>query len=522
VRDSFLQTFKTAYGALHPIFIPYVTDFRQAHIFFAEHTDLMTDRTLNDIFESIPSRFRPEKADGYDAVFHFDFGNVQYAVTLSSGRCTVRDGLAGVPTCTVKTEAQTYVQLEMGELSPQTALLTGAVKVSDISEMMRFAKCFRKYTAAEHNVATSRTLLTGPLVGYRILDLTKLLPGPLATLWLAQHGAEVIKIEDPNSPDPIRDYPPLDNGISVFHSALNSGKKSLAIDFRCAKGKEVIERLVKDSDVVIEQFRPGVLKAFGLGYDVLRQWNPKVILVSITGYGQIGPLAGHPGHDINYLSYSGLLHGLRDSDGEPIMPTAQLADVAGGSMMALNAVTLSLLHRERTGEGQHVDVAMTDSLPYLHMLRWAEENATERYHGHLSGRMACYNVYRCSDGEHLALGALEPKFWKRFCMLVDRPDWEHRIIESDQTYLIAEVAAMFSERELAYWTAKLEHQEVCLSPVLSLRQASVHPHFHPRGFPPPMGNARVWSAASLGADNHAILTQIGYTDEEIASMSADW
>lgn len=481
----------------------------------------MTDQDLNDIFESIPSRFRPEKAEGYNAVFHFDLGEPKRTVTIVRGDCSVSDGLVGVPTCIVQAEASIYVQLEKGELNPQMALMTGKVKVSDLSEMMRFAKCFRKYGSSGPASQEPRPQLTGPLAGYRVLDLTKLLPGPLATMWLAQQGAEVIKLEDPGSPDPIRDYPPLDNGISVFHAALNAGKKGLAIDFRSEQGKELLKRLIQDVDVVIEQFRPGVMDAFGLGYKILKQWNPKIIMVSITGYGQVGPLANYPGHDINYLSYSGLLDALRDTEGNPVIPTAQLADVAGGSMMALNAVTLALLHRERTGQGQHVDVVMTDTLPYLNMLRWAEEHATNNYHGHLSGRMACYNVYRCSDGRHVALGALEPKFWKRFCMLAERTDWENRILETDQTGLIGEVSDMFSKHDLSYWTEKLEHQEVCLSPVLSLQEAAVHPHFQHKGFPPPLGKADVWPAASLGDDNQVIIQKLGFTENELAKIRAD-
>jgi hypothetical protein len=151
---------------------------------------------------------------------------------------------------------------------------------------------------------------------------------------MAQQGAEVVKLEDPASPDPIRDYPPLADGLSVYHAALNAGKRSLAIDYRSEAGRALVLQLVKEMDVVIEQFRPGVMEAFGLGYATLKEANPRIILVSITGYGQQGPMAHLPGHDINYLSYSGLLDGLRAADGNPIMPTAQLADVAGGSMMA--------------------------------------------------------------------------------------------------------------------------------------------------------------------------------------------
>lgn len=474
--------------------------------------------TLAQVLDSIPKRFRPEKAGDYQAAFHFDLGEVKRTVIIANGQCAVQHGLQETPTCAVRAKEEVYLSLELGELNPQMALMTGKVKVSDLSEMMRFAKCFRKYSAQAPMRSIERPTSSGPLAGYRIIDLTKLLPGPLATLWLAQQGAEVIKVEDPSSPDPVREYPPLKDGISVFYGALNAGKRSLAIDFRKPEGKELLLEMVKGADVVMEQFRPGVMKAFGLDHDALKAVNPRIILVSITGYGQTGPMADFPGHDINYLSYSGLLDGLRDTDGNPVIPTAQLADVSGGSMMSLNAVTTALLHRERSGEGQHVDVSMTGMLPYLNTLRWAEEYATNGYEGHLSGRMASYNVYRCADGRHVALGALEPKFWKRFCQLTGHPEWEGRIIEQDQTSLKAEVAALFQSRPLAHWQEILEKEEVCLSPVLTLREASVHPQFASRAFPPELGSSPLWPAPELGADNHALLTDLGVPDADIVLL----
>ncbi|MCF8258945.1 MAG: CoA transferase [Flavobacteriales bacterium] len=478
----------------------------------------MSQPNIRQVFASIPDRFRKEKAEGYRAVLHFDLGEIQQTVTIADGRCIVVDGLVDRPTCVVHAKAETYLSLELGELNPQMALMTGKVKVSDLSEMMRFAKCFRKFGTEKLLESAERPGPIGPLSGYRILDLTKLLPGPLATLWLAQQGAEVLKVEDPSSPDPIRDYPPIKNGLSVYHEALNAGKRSLALDYRKSEGRELLLKLVGNSDVVIEQFRPGVMEAFGLGYETLRKANPGIILASITGYGRTGPMAGLPGHDINYLSYSGLLDGLRDADGNPVIPTAQLADVAGGSMMALNAITTALLHRERTGMGQHVDVAMTKALPHFHALRWAEGSATNNYEGHLSGKMASYNIYRCADGRHVALGALEPKFWKKFCQLANRPDWENRILDADQTTLKNEVSALFASHPMQHWTEAMEHDEVCLSPVLTLREAAAHPLFAQGPFPPPMGNSPSWPAPQLGADNAHLLRELGLSDQERSQL----
>lgn len=339
------------------------------------------------------------------------------------------------------------------------------------------------------------------LTGYRILDFSKLLPGPLATLWMAQQGAEVIKVESPNSPDPVRFYPPMKDGISAYYTALNAGKKSLSVDYRSEEGKAQILELVKTADVVVEQFRPGVLDAFGLGFETLITANPKIILVSITGYGQTGEMALTPGHDINYLSYSGILESQRDENGKPVISAAQLADVAGGSMMTLNATTTALLHRERTGEGQHVDVSMTKNVSVLNALRAAEEMVTGKSGGYLSGAIASYNIYECADGKYAALGALEPKFWQKFCNLMEHPEWGGRLMESE---LITEVQALFSTQPLSFWCKKLEQENVCFSPVLSLAEAANHPLFK-QGFPTGFGDAELAPAPKLGEHNSELL-----------------
>lgn len=339
------------------------------------------------------------------------------------------------------------------------------------------------------------------LEGYRIIDFSKLLPGPLATLWMAQQGAEVIKVESPTSPDPVRFYPPIVDGVSAYYSALNKGKKSLSIDYRADDGREQILKLIETTDVVVEQFRPNVMDAFGLGYASLRERNPSIIMVSITGYGQKGEMSGFPGHDINYLSYSGVLDSQRDEDGNPVISAAQLADVVGGSMQALNATVTALLHRERSGEGQHIDVSMTYSVSVLNSLRAAEELATGESGGYLSGAIAPYNVYKCADGKYVSLGALEPKFWQKFCNLMAYPEWGGRMLEKE---LIAEVADIFVTQPRNYWTDKLEAEGVCFSPVLTVKEASEHPLFT-QGIPHPFGSDNLSPAPELGADNDEFL-----------------
>ncbi len=339
------------------------------------------------------------------------------------------------------------------------------------------------------------------LNGYRIIDFSKLLPGPLATLWMAQQGAEVVKVESPQSPDPVRFYPPIVNGVSAYYSALNKGKKSLCVDYRSDEGRQQILKLIETSDVVVEQFRPRVMEAFGLGFETLKRRNPNIILVSITGYGQKGAMSGSPGHDINYLSYSGILDSQRDTDGNPIISAAQLADIAGGSMQALNATTSALLHRERTSEGQKVDVSMAHSVSVLNSLRAAEELATGENGGYLSGAIASYNVYKCADGRHVALGALEPKFWQKFCNMMGHPEWGGRLMEKE---LIAEVADVFASKPMEHWTDKLENEGVCLSPVLTMKEAANHPLFK-GGFPSKFGSIDLDAAPKLGAHNQDLL-----------------
>ncbi|MFC2176763.1 CaiB/BaiF CoA transferase family protein, partial [Bacteroidota bacterium] len=337
--------------------------------------------------------------------------------------------------------------------------------------------------------------------GYRILDFTKLLPGPLATLWIAQQGAEVIKVESPQSLDSVRFYPPMKDGVSVYYTTLNAGKKSLSIDYRSAEGREAILKLVETADVVIEQFRPGVMNAFGLAYEALKKRNPKIILVSITGYGQTGQMASVPGHDINFLSYSGMLDAQRDTYGNPILSAAQIADIAGGSLVALNATTSALLHRERTGEGQQIDVSMTHYVSVLQHMRITEEMETGTSGGYLSGAIASYNIYECADGRHVALAAIEPKFWQKFCNLVEHAEWIERQIEKE---LIAEVAALFATQPMKHWTDKLENEDVCLSPVLTVQEAAKHPLFT-NGYPTGFSNATLTPAPVLGANNDELL-----------------
>src|ERR1043165_1081872 len=284
--------------------------------------------TAQQILESIPHRFRAEKAENYSAVFHFDISGseaLQYTIKVKDKRCDLQQGLNGTADCVVGTKADVYVDLETGKANPQMALVMGKIKVSNIAAMMQFAKCFRKfevgvnYGAVDDGQGTTddreqptltsveRKAKSGPLAGVKIIDFTRLLPGPLATMFLADMGADVIKVEDPHNPDYIRGFAPQINGMSMLYLALNRSKRSLAINYFSAEGKQVIYDLVKQCDVLVEQYRPGVMKELGFGYEELARINPKLIYVSITGYGQTSSKAMAAGHDLNYIGIAGAL-----------------------------------------------------------------------------------------------------------------------------------------------------------------------------------------------------------------------
>ena len=213
------------------------------------------------------------------------------------------------------------------------------------------------------SVIHPRQPTTGPLLGLRILDLTRLLPGPLGTMLMADMGADVIKIEDPNAPDYVRSFPPYVNGESVNYMAYNRSKRSVLLNYQTPDGRDQFLDLVKTADVVVEQFRPGHLDRLGIGYAAARAVNPRIIYVSVTGYGQTGPYAHLAGHDLNYIALAGVLGLTGDNSGtNPTIPGVQLADIAGGSYMSVVATLAALYARERTGEGQHVDVSMTDAV----------------------------------------------------------------------------------------------------------------------------------------------------------------
>ncbi|MBM4761835.1 CaiB/BaiF CoA-transferase family protein [Bacillus sp. B15-48] len=320
--------------------------------------------------------------------------------------------------------------------------------------------------------------MTSPLQSIKVLDLTRLLPGPYCTMFLADFGAEVIKVEEPKLGDYARlEEPKIDTESAIF-SSLNRNKKSVTLDLKSEEGKEMFLELVKNADVLVESFRPQVMERLGLGYETLKKLNPKLIYCAITGYGQTGPYANKPGHDINYISYAGLLNLLGERNRKPIAPPVQIADVGGGSLMAVVGILMALQARNQTGKGQFVDISMLDgavswlqtTLPnYL-----VDQNLPNRGELPLSGEKACYEVYETLDQRFLAVGALEMKFWVEFCKAIEREDLIEFLDSPPykQTELKSEIAQIIKKKTLAEWNEVFSHYDACVSPVLNFEEVT--------------------------------------------------
>ena len=324
-----------------------------------------------------------------------------------------------------------------------------------------------------------------PLSGIRVLDLSRLLPGAFATLMLAELGADVIKIEDPRGGDPMRHLPPFVRGRSVYDLLLNRGKKSVALDLKLPASRDLLEQLVKRADVVVESFRPGTARRLGVDADALRARHPRLVHCSITGYGQHGPYAERPGHDLNYVAVSGML--AADRPDPRSLPRMFIADVGGGAMTAVIGMLAALFGRERHGQGASLDISMHDAALYWVMLPAARdliEHGQEAV-GELPtfGSHASYNVYETSDGRLIALGALERKFWDAFCEAARRPDLaaRHDSDASDQTRLTLELRALFATRTCDEWLALLAGHDVCATRVNTPAEALADPHIAARG-----------------------------------------
>jgi alpha-methylacyl-CoA racemase len=318
-----------------------------------------------------------------------------------------------------------------------------------------------------------------PLEGLRVLDLTRLLPGGFCTLLLADLGADVIKVEDTGMGDYVRWSPPYYEGAEetargALFLALNRGKRSIRLDLKKEGGREVLLRLVRDADVLVESFRPGVLARLGVGYERLREENPGLVYCAITGYGQDGPNRDRSGHDMNYLGLAGLLGLTGEVDGPPVQSAGQIADVGGGALMGAIGVLAALRERERSGQGQLVDCSMFDgALSWLALVAadaLASGRTPRRGELQLAGALTCYRPYRCSDG-WVTLGALEPKFWSAFCHGVGREDLVGHAFDPPGSEAHQAVCEVFAARTREQWQQFASEHDCCLEPVLELDEA---------------------------------------------------
>jgi crotonobetainyl-CoA:carnitine CoA-transferase CaiB-like acyl-CoA transferase len=315
-----------------------------------------------------------------------------------------------------------------------------------------------------------------PLDGVKVLDLTRLLPGGFCSMLLADFGADVIKVEDTGAGDYVRWSPPYYEGAeqtarSAAFLALNRGKRSMRIDLKTDQGKQVLLRLVRGADVLLESFRPGVLDRLGVGYERLSEENPALVYCAITGYGQDGPNRNRSGHDMNYLGLGGLLGLTGDANGPPVQAAGQIADIGGGALMGALGVLVALRERERSGKGQFVDCSMFDgALSWLALVAadaFANGRASQRGQLPLAGALTCYRPYRCVDG-YVTLGALEPKFWAEFCRGVGREDLLGNAFDPPGSEAHSAVSEIFASRTREQWRQFASEHDCCLEPVLDL------------------------------------------------------
>jgi alpha-methylacyl-CoA racemase len=318
--------------------------------------------------------------------------------------------------------------------------------------------------------------MTLPLEGLRVLDLSRLLPGGFCSLLLADFGADVVKVEDTGVGDYVRWSPPFYEGADqtakgALFLALNRGKRSIRLDLKTDAGKDVLLRLVRDADVLLESFRPGVLDRLGVGYARLKQENPRLVYCAITGYGQDGPNRDRSGHDMNYLGLNGILGLTGEGDGPPVQAAGQIADIGGGAQMAAIGILVALRERERSGEGQFVDCSMLDgALSWLALVAaeaLASGHAPGRGQLQLAGALTCYRPYRCADG-YVTLGALEPKFWRAWCEGVGRQDLRDHAFDPPGSQAHRAVTEIFAGRTREEWRQFASAHDCCLEPVLGL------------------------------------------------------
>ena len=324
---------------------------------------------------------------------------------------------------------------------------------------------------------------TKPLKGIKILDFTRLLPGPFGTHFLSQMGATVTKVESPKRMDYTRfEAPKIGKDAALFHT-LNTSKEFLLVDYQSEEGYAQIVEEIKKTDVIVEQFRPGAMKSFKLDFDTVKAINPNIVYISVTGFGQTGAYSHKAGHDLNFIATAGLLDMNRDANGKPIIPGFQIGDIAG-SYLLMNACTTGLLAQRLQNKPQFVDVSLTDAALPFNAIPFGMLQGGVNYHDAptLSGAYINYDVYKCIDDKWIALGAFELKFWNRFCEIVDKEHWKtdsHKTLHRD-VFNKQEIIDLFKSQPRDYWIHLTKDEDICISPVLELSEVSKDQHIKDR------------------------------------------
>jgi len=380
-----------------------------------------------------------------------------------------------------------------------------------------------------------------PLSGVRVLDLTRLLPGAMATLHLADLGADVVKIEDTDAGDYSRTMGRVRDGMSDSFRLLNRNKRAMRLDLKRPRGREIFLSLAQAADVVVESFRPGVVARLGVGYEAVCAVNPRVVYCSISGYGQSGPYAQRAGHDINYVGYAGIGDQIGTAE-RPVVPNFQIADLLGGALVPVMGILAALLDARSSGKGRYIDVSMTDAalahaiFPLLGLLEGGK--APARGTGMLDGGLPCYNVYRTKDGRFMAVGALEQKFWVTLCETLGCPELgiKHIVYGADAAPVRERIASAFASRTQGEWVKIFANADCCVTPILSIGESLQNEQLRARGMisdadgiaqlalPLKLSEFAFESrrgAPEAGEHTDEVLREAGYGDSDISALRGE-